>query len=226
MNAAQAEDMVACARARGLFLMEGMWSRFFPAAARVRELVRDGAIGEVRLVQADFGFRCAWDPEGRALNPALGGGALLDVGVYVIAFAQMVFGREPQQIRSMAHLGETGVDEQAGLLLGYDGGGMAVLTCAVQTNTVHDAMIYGTEGHIRIHAPFWQPSRITVQAAGEHEEIEFPHPEGGGFVYEAEAVMACLRAGACECDVMPLDETVLIARIMDRALEQWGLVYP
>jgi predicted dehydrogenase len=100
INAAEAEEVVAAARGQGRFLMEAMWTRFVPAAARVRELLAEGAIGEVRMLRADFGYRAGIDPNGRLFNLALGGGALLDVGVYTVSFASMVFGAQPSQITS------------------------------------------------------------------------------------------------------------------------------
>jgi predicted dehydrogenase len=161
VNAAEARQMVAAARARGLFLMEAMWSRFFPAAGRLREIVALGSIGEPRMVQADFGFRAGWNPEGRLLNPALGGGALLDVGIYTVAFASMVLGR-PVEATGFAHRGETGVDEQSAMILRHKGGALSVLSTAVRTSTPHEAQVWGTEGRIRVVAPFWKPSTLLI----------------------------------------------------------------
>jgi predicted dehydrogenase len=226
MNSSEVRAMIECAKKNKLFLMEAMWMYFFPAMAKIREIVAAGGIGEVRLVQANFCFRHEWDPKSRLLNPQLGGGALLDVGVYDIAFAQMIYVKEPQRISSMAHIGQTGVDEQGSMIFGYEGGAMAVLTCAVQTETLFEAAIYGTDGYIKIPHMFFQPDRIIVKAGQDEEkEIKF-NRLGNGYSYEAAEVMRCLRDGEVECPIMPLDMSIAIMKTMDHVRQQWELVYP
>lgn len=226
INAAEATQMIRSAREKRLFLMEAMWTHFFPAMAKVREIVASGRIGEIRQVHASFCFRAGWDPDSRLLSPALGGGALLDVGIYNIALARMVFQQRPSRISSMAHLGKTGVDEQSSVILGYDNGAMAVLTCAVRTNTLHDAEIYGTDGYIRIPHMFWQPDRILVKAGEDPEqELRFDRL-GNGYNYEAEEVGRCLSSGLTESPVVPLDTTLENMETLDRCRRQWGLAYP
>ena len=225
INARESEDMVRAARDNGLFLMEAMWTRFFPIMQRIRELIADGAIGEPRIVQADFGFRGDYDPSSRLFDPNLGGGALLDVGIYVTSFASMVMG-EPDRVQGIATLAPNGVDEQAAITLGYPGGGLASLTTAVLTNTQHEASIFGTEGRIRVHPEFWKPQRMTLYRSGqEPEDIHLP-AESSGFNYEAAEVARCLRAGKLESDVMPLDESLAIMRTLDTLRAQWGIRYP
>ncbi len=224
VNAAQAEQIIGVARERKVFLMEAMWSRFFPLMGRVRELVKSGAIGDVRMVQADFGFRTGVNPEGRLFNPALGGGGLLDVGVYALSLASMLLGT-PTQITGVAQIGETGVDEQAALALLYAEGRIASLTTGVRTNTPHEAHILGTDGMIKLHAPWWKLAKVTVTAGGK-EEVMDDGFEGQGMNYEAAHVAECLAAGKTESDIMPLDETLEIIRTMDTLRAQWGLRYP
>ena len=226
MNVSEATQMIGAAKEKGLFLMEAMWMYFFPAMAEIRRFVAAGAIGEIRLVQANFCFRKEWQPQGAKLNPALGGGALLDVGVYNIALAQMIYGKEPVRISSMAHIGQTGVDEQSSMIFGYEGGAMAVLTCAVRTETPLEAAIYGTNGYIKIPHKFFQPDKIIVKAGQEREkEIKFERL-GNGYNYEAAEVMQCLREGKMESLIMPLDTSMAIMRTMDSIRQQWNLVYP
>lgn len=221
VNAAQARQMIERARARRLFLMEAMWTRFNPISTQVRQWLAEGRIGEPRLATIDFGFRAPWDPQSRILNAALAGGALLDVGVYVLAYASMIFGR-PAQVRAVAHIGDTGVDEQTAIALKYAGGQLASLTCAVHTPSPQAARIDGTEGAIEIPA-FWhaetarllRPRQEPITATGDH-----------GFRYEIAAVMACLAAGQTESPDMPLDETLAIAETMDEIRRQIGLKYP
>ncbi len=225
INASQAETMVERARKQGLFLMEAMWTRYLPVMGKLRQLLQDRTIGEVRMLMADFGFRASFNPEGRLLNPALGGGGLLDVGVYPVSFASMVFG-PPARILSMAHLGETGVDEQAAILLGYSGGQIGILACGVRTTTPQEAVVLGTEGRIRLHASWWRGEALTLSRTGK-EDQRFDLPlVGNGYNYEAEEVMNCLRAGKRESDLMPLDESIVIMRTLDQIREPWGLRYP
>lgn len=225
INKQQAETVFTAARASGLFVMEAMWTYFLPAMAMVRTLLAERVIGEVRLLTADFGFRADLNLASRLFDPALGGGALLDVGIYPLALAQMVFG-PPAHINSRAHLGETGVDEQAAIILGYEGGQMALLHTAVRTETPQEAIIMGTEGRLKIHAPWWKPSRLTLTQPGQaDQEIEVPF-EGNGYNYEAVAVMEQLHAGKQEHALMPWSTTLALMETMDAIRAQWGLRYP
>jgi predicted dehydrogenase len=225
INAREAEEVIATARAKRLFLMEAMWTRFLPLLHRLRALLEQGAIGEVRMLQADFGFRTSVNPKGRLFDPALGGGALLDVGVYLVSLASMALG-VPSKMVSLAHLGETGVDEQAAIVLGYGGGQLAVLSTAIRTNTPQEATFLGTEGYIRIHAPWWRATRLTLERSGrEPEVIEAPFP-GNGYQYEAIDVGRCLAEGRLESSIMPLDETFAIMTTMDEVRRAWALRYP
>jgi len=225
MNAREAEALIAFAREKGLFLMEAMWTRYLPAIVKVREWLSKGLIGEVRFLKADFGYRCVWDPGGRLLNPALGGGALLDVGIYPVSFASMIFGNQPRIIQSLAHIGETGVDEQFAALFEYEGGAIASLSGALRTDFVNDALILGTHG--RIHVPdFFYAKTATFRSASGAEEVFGPEFEGNGYQYEAAEAMRCLREGKLESSIMPLEETLAIMRTMDAIRSQWGLKYP
>jgi len=224
IDAAQTKKMISFARRKKIFLMEAMWTHFFPAVAKIRELIAQGAIGEVRLMRADFCFRGGWNPQSRLFDPKLGGGALLDVGVYTVAFAHMVYGRAPAKLSGMSHLGETKVDEQSAMILGYPDGAMAVLTCAVRTSTPHEAAIFGTDGWIKIPV-FWQPDKIIVNHGGKEEEIAFPRL-GNGYSYEAAEVGRCLREGKLESDIMPHEKTLAIMRTLDKLRKLGGVKYP
>ena len=225
INAAEARAVIEFARQRKLFLMGAMGTRFFPAMTKLRELLRDGTIGEVRFLTADFGFRDDSRGAGRLFDPAYGGGALLDVGVYTVSLASMIFGA-PNRISGMANLGATGVDEEATMTLGHANGGMAVLATSLRADTPQEAWITGTTGRIRIHAPFWCPTALTLSRAGQPDEhLTFPLA-ANGYQYQATAVMECLRSGKLECDVMPLDESLAILRTLDTLRAQWGVKYP
>ncbi len=226
INAHQAQEVIGCARRNGAFLMEAMWTRFLPAVCRLRELLAAGSIGEVRMVRADFCFRTDWNPKGRLLNPELGGGALLDVGVYAVSFTSMVFGGPPAEVTSMAHIGRTGVDELDAIVLGYGGGRLAALTCGIRASMPHEACVVGTDGWIRVHSPFWKTKALTLGVGDQEEErIEAPY-EGNGYECEAAEVMRCLRDRKPESAIMPLDESLSVMQTLDRIRAQWGLTYP
>ncbi len=228
INAAQAGEMIAAARQNRRFLMDAVWTRFLPLMARLRELLAGDEIGEVRMLQADFGFRAPFDPQARLFNLELGGGALLDVGIYTVQLASMVLGGPPIAIETQAELGETGVDEQAGMLFAYPEGALAQLSCAIRTTTHHEASIFGTEGRIRLHAPWWRGTRLTVwHTPGPDGGTEHHLPfEGNGYNYEAAEVMACIRAGKMESETMPLIETLQLMQTLDTVRSRWGLSYP
>jgi predicted dehydrogenase len=225
INARQAEKVIGRARERKLLLMEGMWTRAFPIMTRLRELLAEGRVGRVRWVAADFSFRCEFSPEGRHFNRALGGGALLDVGVYPVSFASMVLGA-PAGMRSAAELGATGVDYQAAMIFNYAGGAVAALFAGLRADYPAEAEIIGEEGWIRVHNAWWKPSRMTVtERGGRKEEFEMAYT-GNGFQFEAAEFMRCLREGRPESGMMPLAETAAIMRTLDAARAGWGLRYP
>ena len=170
--------------------MEAMWTRFFPLMAKVRALVNEGAIGEVQMLVAELCIQFDFDPSDRRYAPELGGGALLDLGVYPLSFASMIMGA-PSSIEALAHLGETGVDEQAGIVLGYDRGRVGTLYTSIRVDSPVEAIIMGSQGQIRIH-PWWiHPDRLTLSVSGEEAvtiEMAFA---GNGYQFEAAEVMAC-----------------------------------
>ncbi len=225
VNAGEAGRVVGLARERGLFLMEGMWTRFFPLMERVRTLISNGGIGELRMLTADFGFRAPLDPASRLFAPDLGGGAMLDVGVYCVSLASMVLG-PPVRTAGLSHIGETGVDEQAAMILEHEAGRLSTLSIGIRTATPQEATIFGTEGYVKIHPPWWRPTTMTISRPGmEDETVEAPIT-GNGFNYEAAEVMRCLDEGRTESDIMPLDETLSVMRAMDGIRAAWGLRYP
>ena len=206
--------------------MEAMWTRFLPIMYQVRQWLRDDAIGDVRLVSADFGFGSSpGTTKSRLYDPALGGGALMDVGIYSLSFASMVFRREPSRVLSMAHIGKLAVDEQAGMMLGYDAGEMAMLFTSIQCSTTHWAHIMGTKGMIRIHPPYWRGTTATLVRNGKETVVERRY-DGNGYNCQAEAVGRYLRDGKLESDVIPLDETVAIMGTMDTVRDRIGLKFP
>jgi dihydrodiol dehydrogenase / D-xylose 1-dehydrogenase (NADP) len=224
INAEQAEEVIVLARDKKSFVLEAMWTRFLPAFVQMRKILKEGLLGEIRMLFASFGFKAAFDPQHRLFNLSLGGGALLDVGVYPVSLASMVFG-QPPLISSQCHLGKTGVDEQSAMLFRYGQGQIAVLAAAVRTEIPQDAFIIGTEGRLRIHAPWWQSQKLSLKFGKREKVIKCPF-KGNGFSFEAEEVMRCLREGQLESEILRLDETLTIMKTMDTVRAQWGLKYP
>lgn len=225
LNAAQARECIARARQQNVFLMEAMWMRFFPAVAQLRTWLQQGIIGDVRLVQADFCINIPFTPEHRLYRPELGGGALLDLGIYPLSFTAMVLGM-PQHTQSHAHIGQTGVDELDAMLLTYQNGATASLTCSLRIYKPREAFIIGTHGYIKVHNIFFRPDRLTLHLTGQDAQTQDYSFGGNGYIHEIEEVHACLRAGRTESDIMPLDETAQLMTVMDELRAAWGLVYP
>lgn len=223
INAAQSEEVFAVARAKNLLIMEALWTRFLPSVLQVEKWIAEGKIGDVRLVHAAFGFRADDAP---LFDPALGGGSLLDVGVYPITIADLAFGVAPDRMVSLAHLGRSGVDEQAAIVLGYPNGGLATLITAIRTCTPYTAEIMGTEGRITIGDPFWCATQVTLTPPeGDPTTVETPLL-CNGYEYQALAFMEAYRAGNTECPRMPWAKTLEFMRLMDGLRADWGLRYP
>lgn len=225
LNATQARGLVAAAREAGVFLMEAMWTRFLPHMIEIRDLVAAGVLGDVRTVTADLGVGFARDPESRIFAPELGGGALLDLGVYPVSFASMVLGA-PITITAVSDPAFTGVDAQTSILLRYASGGHAVLTTTLEARSAARATIVGTDARIEIDSMFFRPTSFSLifpdGTIDRHEHT----PIGLGLRYEAAEVGRCIRAGLQESPAMPLDESVQVMETLDEIRRQIHLVYP
>ena len=224
MDAAQARSLVAAARANGTFLMEAMWTRFLPHIDAVREVLDSGRLGDLVLVTAEHGQWFAEDPEFRLFAPDLGGGALLDLGIYPVSFASMVLGT-PTRITAVSDAAFTGVDAQTSVILRDDAGRHAVLTTTLAAATPNGAAISGTDARLEIAPTFYRPTwfRI-VDRDGAVETVEVPHT-GNGLRHQAAEVGRCLRAGLTESPILTLDETISIMETMDEIRRQIGLDY-
>lgn len=226
LNASEAGALVAASRRRGVFLMEAMWTRFLPHVVRVRELLADGALGEIRSVQADHGQWFRHDPEHRLLSPELGGGALLDLGIYPVSFASMVLG-PPSNVVAVSAPASTGVDAQTSMLLDHPGGRHAVLTTTLEARSPNRAAIVGTLARVEVDPTWYAPTTFSlVRVDGTVlERYDVAH-KGGGLRHQAAEVARCLGDGLLESPVMPLDESVSIMATLDEVRRQIGLVYP
>ncbi|MBD0417893.1 Gfo/Idh/MocA family oxidoreductase [Streptomyces sp. TRM S81-3] len=228
LNVREAEELVALARERGSFLMEAMWMYCNPLVRRLKKLVDDGAIGEVRSIQADFGLAGPFPPSHRLRDPAQGGGALLDLGVYPVSFAQLLLG-EPSDIVARAVLSEEGVDLQTGALLSYDSGALASVHCSIIGGTPNSASVTGSKGRIDVPYGFFFPDRLVLHRDGRDPEEFAADPADGpraSLKHEAREVMRALRAGETESPLVPLDGTLAVMRTLDAIRDRVGVRYP
>jgi predicted dehydrogenase len=228
LNVREAEELVALARERGSFLMEAMWMYCNPLIRRVAELVRDGAVGEVRSVQADFGIAGPFPPAHRLRDPLQGGGALLDLGVYPVSFAQLLLG-EPTDVAARAVLSDEGVDLQTGAVLSWESGALASVHCSIVGDTPRTASVTGTHGRIDIPHGFFYPDRFVLHRTGrDSEEFTADPADGpvGSLRHEAREVMRALRAGETESPLVPLEGTLAVMRTLDAIRDRIGVRYP
>ena len=230
IDAVEAEELVTLARDNGLFLMEAMWMYCNPLIRRVAALVADGAIGEVRTVQADFGLEGPFAADHRLRDPAVGGGALLDLGVYPVSFAQLLLG-EPDSVQAHALLSPEGVDLNTAVLLGWsDSGASALLSCSIAADTPMTASVTGSRGRIDFPRGFFHPERFTLHRTGHEPEDHVIAGDGTAerytFRHEAAEVMRCLRAGETESPLVPLDGSLAVMRTLDAVRKRVGVRYP
>lgn len=219
---AATREIVAAAAETGVFAMEAMWTRFQPVVVRLRELLADEAIGSVRAVQADLGVHAPTDPADRYYNKAIGGGALFDVGVYPISFAQMVLG-VPDTVAAHGILDAGGVDVEEAVLLGYAGGRTASLFASLRCAAPGHARVIGTDGWIDVVPRFHHPDTIRVHRVGrEPEEITIP-AIGAGYAHELIEVTSCVAGGRGESALMPLADTVAVQDVMGTVADQLGM---
>lgn len=225
INAHQAGRMIDLARARNLFLMEAMWTRTLPAVVRLRELLADGILGRASVMVAGGAFMPPFDPDDYLFRPDLGGGVLLDAGVYLVSWASMLLGT-PTKILATGQLGETGVDEHDAVLLEHEDGAVAQLYVSLRAKRSPDVLLIGEHGSIRAHPPVFAPRELTITLAGREEEVLALPFEGNGYQFEATEAADCIRSGRTESALMPLDESLAIMRTLDEIRRQIGLMYP
>ncbi len=219
VSADQAWEMINRAREKNLFLMEGMWTRFLPAIRQMKTWLDAGEIGALKMLRANFCIQAGFNPQGRLFNPDLAGGALLDAGIYPVSMASYVMGEQPETVKALADIGDTGVDEQSVYAFRYSGNRMALLSSAVTSGSENRVEISGTEGRIVIPALFLASEEVQLHR-NNRESIcmRLPHNGPQSFSYEIEAANRAIRAGETECAEMPLDESLAIAETMDRIL--------
>lgn len=232
INVHQWEKMIECARKNQVFLMEAVWTRFFPIVKEIEAHLKE--IGDVRVISTNFSFRDE-DMNSRLMDPNRAGGSLLDVGVYDLHFTKMILKKDPILLNGVASMDtdehHLHVDEQAAWIAQYDRGELGLMCSAVRTDMIDTAYIYGTKGYMVI-PHFWKPSRVEITVDAKTEIIECPVPqkiagiEDEGYQFEIAHVNQCIREGIKESLVMPWKETTAILKQCDMLRKQWNLKYP
>jgi predicted dehydrogenase len=225
VNAFQLEQLMAEARKRKLFFMEAMWTPFLPAILKAWQWVAEGKIGEVQLIQANFGQVGNQDPKGRLLNPDLAGGALLDIGIYPLTIIEMFAQSELESLDARASFTETGVDESVVVQMHYKNGVKGQMASHLRSQLVNDAFIYGTKGYIQIPR-FWMSKQAILKLNGLEPEVFSDSTVTMGYNFETEAVSNDLLAGSTENGIMPLERSLKMMRLMDAIRKQIALIYP
>ena len=231
VNAALSEKMIAKAREKNVFFMEGMWTRFFPAFQKALEWVKSERIGQPKVLHAVFGYDGSANKSQWRFRHDMAGGALLDVGIYPLALTFAMFGSDPVKVTTSAYI-ENGVDEYNTFTFEYADGRIAVLTDGIGIKLDNHVFIGGTKGSVLLREGWWHPDHAEFAPFGEtdvgispnRDVFDQPYPSSG-FQYEAQAVQQHFLAGLKEAPEMPLDETLKLARMMDRLRKEWSLVY-
>ena len=226
LTALEASEIADAARTAGVFAMEAMWARFLPQTTVIATLLADGMLGEVGLVAADYGSIFDFDAASRAFDPALGGGALLDIGVYPVWFAHFVLG-PPSRVTASGSITSTGVDGQAAILFSTASGAEAQLSTSMTVSTPVRATVSGTLASLDIDAPFVAPGGFTVYRDGTDAPLRYDDPTAlrwrEGLVWQATAVAQHIADGLTESPLHPLDTSIAVLHTIDEARRQLGL---
>lgn len=214
------------AQRMGCFLMEAIWTRFMPSTLKLVDLLNKNRIGDIMALEADFGFKAKCDPQGRLFNPALGGGSLMDIGIYPIFLSLLCLG-VPNTILAKARKSISDVDASCAMIFGYQEGQLAILKSTFEYQTPCEAELFGTNGSIKIHSRFHEAEKITVldEQRNKVEEFELPL-SGKGYVHEINEVNYCLKQGKKQSDILPLAFSYQLASIIEEVKNKIGLIYP
>lgn len=227
MNSRQAIVMIAMAKAKNIFLMEALWTKFHPHYLKMQEMIGQGLLGEIKSILVNFGFKPTHPVPARLFDPALGGGTLMDIGIYNVFIAMSILGK-PDHIEASITPASTGVDEQCAILFRYKNGAMAQLFSTFSSNLATEADICGTEGRIRLTSRFYEPS-ATVEfypdKTDSRQIIPVKKEQGFGYQYEARHVNDCLRRGMTESNVVSFADTLLLMETLDKIRKTAGIRY-
>ena len=224
MNVKEATIMINCAKDNDTYLMQAIWSRFFPLMEKSKELIEKGEIGDVKSINADFGFHVNWNPDDRVLDKKLGGGAMLDVGIYPIFLTYLMLGK-PKSIVVETAFNELGVDETSSIIFKYDGGVMANLFCSLSAHTEVEATIYGKKGKLKLHGRFHHPKTISYGDYYSDIITLNDNYKGNGYQYEIEAVGKDLLNHKKENDLLTHQFSLELTEILDEVRKIAGIRY-
>lgn len=225
LNATDAREVFAAARKADVFAMEAMWMRTNPLILKAKELIDEGAVGELRGVRDEFGIGMPFDPGHRLYDLDNGGGALLDLGLYTATFAHLFLGH-PDAVHTAGTLAASGTDDTVAMQWLYQGVPRAQLWASVSASAPNDAAILGTRGWIKLLAPAWRPAGLLVCTDWTERGIADPLAGQAGYGPEIREVERCLRAGLAESPLVPQADTLAILEILDRARAALGVAYP
>lgn len=217
MNEKEIVEVVNCAKENNVFFMEAMKTRFLPVHREVKRIIENNELGEIRLIQADFGFYSEFDEKNRLFQKDLGGGALLDVGVYPVSYGMWLMGNNPEKVLSSYNIGQGGVDENVSAIISYDKGREFHIYGAINLNTAREATIVGTKGILKIPR-FSSGEELKIIINNEEKIIKFPF-HINGFEYQIEEVNSSLRNNEIESKIMSFDDSISVMRILDRIRE-------
>lgn len=223
VNAGQAKLLAECAKKNGVFLMEAMWTRFLPAIIEAKRLCDSGEIGEVMDITADFCYAIEYAEDPKVFENSMAGGSLLDVGVYALHFADLIFESKPEKVNAVADVID-GVDRHVRVLFGYEGGKTANISSAITLEKPADAYVYGTKGMIYI-PDFYQAKKVIVKKNGEEKEVNLSY-NGNGFEGEIREVCKSIEAGKTESSILPLEKSICVLEQMDEIRKKIGVYYP
>lgn len=226
LNAKQATEMINLAHRKNLFLMDALWTKFLPHYRKMIEIVKSGSLGDIKVVLANFGFQANAEPHSRLLNPELGGGSLMDIGIYNVFTALDILGK-PDEINVSINSTEQGIDEQCAVIFRYSNGAMASLFSSISVNLGTEVEISGTLGRLKLTTPFYDSdSFLEYDADGKKTVIETEREEGLGYQYEARNATNCLLKGMTESMVVPHSNSVLLMQTLDKIRSLSGIVFP
>jgi predicted dehydrogenase len=225
MNSREVITMIELARSNDLFIMEALWTRFIPGTEKLLELLKSDTIGKIDYLKADFGFVGNTDPERRVYNRSLGGGSLLDIGIYPIYLSLLLMGL-PNILKATANFTPTGVDSFCSILFDYNNGKMAFLESTILANTPIEAIIRGENGSIKMHRSFHHTKKISILKNDNTSETISIDYKGNGYYHEIVEVMGCLLNKKIESDKMPHSMSIGLVETLDKVREQIGLTYP
>ena len=228
INSKQAKEMVDTARKKNVFLMEALWTKFLPHYKKLQELLQKNTLGDVKSVLVNFGFKASSNSPQRLLDPILGGGTLLDIGIYNVFMTTSVLGK-PDSIEATMTAASTGVDEQIAVVFKYSNGAIAQLFSSFVTNLPIQAEINGTAGCVTLTSRFYEPSatiQLSKQIPYEREIVPVEKEAGFGYQYEARHVNECLKKGLTESPVMTHADTLMLMETLDAIRMKAGIKYP